>query len=159
MSTPVSFAMPRRALSVLAAALFALALTVNPLSAGRADAAVSAAVAYKAAAVTSHQVGVKYRLGGTTPRSGFDCSGLTRYAYAKVGKRLPRTAQQQYAVAHKISKRSARVGDLVFFHSGRSVYHVAVYAGHGYIWHAPKPGKRVAKVKLWTSKVTYGRVR
>ena len=92
-------------------------------------------------------------------RLGFDCSGLTLYAYGRAGKRLPRTAQQQYAASTRISRAAARPGDLVFFHSGRTIYHVAVYAGAGWIWHAPKPGKRVAKVRLWTSAVTYGRVR
>ena len=50
-------------------------------------------------------------------------------------------------------------GDLVFFFHGRHAYHVAIYAGHGMIWHAPRPGKKVKKVKLWTSHVRYGRVR
>jgi cell wall-associated NlpC family hydrolase len=47
----------------------------------------------------------------------------------------------------------------VFFLAGRRVYHVAIYAGGGYVWHAPKPGKRVSKAKLWTSAVRFGRVR
>lgn len=97
-------------------------------------------------------------MGGTSPRTGFDCSGLTQYAYARVGKHLPRTAQQQYRATIRIS-RGARPGDLIFFFSGGTAYHVAIYAGRGYIYHAPRAGKRVSLVRLWTSAVRIGRVR
>jgi cell wall-associated NlpC family hydrolase len=142
------FALPRRLVGCALAALFGLVLAVNPATAPHAEVRVAAS-----------QAGVRYRIGGTSPRTGFDCSGLTRYAYGKVGKRLPRTAQQQYAAALKIARKSARPGDLVFFTSGSRVSHVAIYAGSGYVWHAPKPGKRVAKARIWTSAVSFGRVR
>ena len=151
--------MPRRVVGLVLAALFGLVLAVNPAAAPHADAAVSASVSFRAVKVAASQAGVKYRMGGTTPRAGFDCSGLTQYAYGKAGKRLPRTAQQQYAAAVRIARKTARPGDLVFFASGNRVSHVAIYAGNGYIWHAPKPGKRVAKAKIWTSAVKFGRVR
>jgi cell wall-associated NlpC family hydrolase len=141
------------------AGLLALGLLVAPTSTQRADAAVSASVSYKAVRVAAAQKGIRYVWGGTSPRTGFDCSGLTKYVYGKVGKRLPRTAQAQYNAAHKISRRYARPGDLVFFGGSHSIYHVGVYAGGGYIWHAPRPGKRVSKVKLWTSAVKFARVR
>jgi cell wall-associated NlpC family hydrolase len=141
------------------ALLLGLGLALNPLASPRAPAAVSVATLGSVATVAAQQVGTPYRYGGTTPRTGFDCSGLTQYSYSRAGKRIPRTAQQQYAATTRISAAAARPGDLVFFLSGSQVYHVAVYAGAGYIWHAPKPGKRVAKVKLWTSAVRYGRVR
>jgi cell wall-associated NlpC family hydrolase len=48
---------------------------------------------------------------------------------------------------------------LVFFHSGGSVYHVAIYAGNNYIWHAPHTGAKVRKEKMWTQNVWYGRIR
>jgi cell wall-associated NlpC family hydrolase len=153
------FALPRRLVGCALAALFGLVLAVNPATAPHADAAVPASVSYAAVRVAASQAGVRYRIGGTSPRTGFDCSGLTRYAYGKVGKRLPRTAQQQYAAALKIARKSARPGDLVFFTSGSRVSHVAIYAGSGYVWHAPKPGKRVAKARIWTSAVSFGRVR
>jgi cell wall-associated NlpC family hydrolase len=155
----IRFALPPRVLGVALALLLGLAIAVNPGSAPKADAAVSAAVSFKALTVAASVKGVPYRVGGTSPRTGFDCSGLTKYAYARVGKRIPRTAQQQYNAAIKIPRRSALPGDLVFFLAGRRVYHVAIYAGGGYVWHAPKPGKRVSKVKLWTSAVRFGRVR
>jgi cell wall-associated NlpC family hydrolase len=141
------------------AALFGLTLALIPVSPPSADAAVPAVVGSRALHVAATQRGVPYRYGGTSPRTGFDCSGLTKYTYARVHKKLPRTAQQQYRATTRISSRSKRAGDLVFFYSGRSIYHVGIYAGRGYIWHAPKPGKRVSKVRIWTSHVRYGRVR
>lgn len=141
--------------TVLTAAL----LAINPIAAPGADAAVSAKTSTKALSVAAAQHGKRYRYGGASPSRGFDCSGLTSYAYKKVGKKLPRTAQGQYRAATRISKKRARPGDLVFFRSGGYTYHVAIYAGKGKIWHSPRPGKRVSKVKLWTSRVSYGRVR
>lgn len=152
-------AMPRRFAGLVIAALLGLGMAVNPATAQHADAAVSASVGVKAVKVAASVAGVKYKMGGTTPKTGFDCSGLTGYVFAKVGKKIPRTAQAQYNASYKIKKRYARAGDLVFFFSGKNVYHVAIYAGNGYIWHSPKPGKKVSKVKLWTSAVKYGRVR
>jgi cell wall-associated NlpC family hydrolase len=144
------------------AAFLGLALSINPAAAPQAHAAVSASLSYQARMVAEAQKGVPYRYGGASP-SGFDCSGLVQYSYKRVGKYVPRTAQAQYNAAVMIRSSSARPGDLIFFSSGRSVYHVGIYAGTWrgarYIIHAPKPGRRVTKVKLWTSQVTYGRVR
>lgn len=159
MTASLRSALPIRTGSILLALFLALGLLVAPSATPRAEAAVSATTSSKALRVAAAQKGIRYSYGGTSPRTGFDCSGLTRYAYAKVGKKIPRTAQQQYNATVKISRKSARPGDLVFFGGSRSIYHVGVYAGSGYIWHSPRPGKRVAKVKLWTSAVKFGRVR
>lgn len=100
--------------------------------------------------------GVPYRAGGTTPR-GFDCSGFTRFVYAKIDKRLPRSSQQQFNAADRVNH--PRVGDLIFYHSSRggSVYHVAIYAGRGQVWHSTRPGERVRKTKIYTRNWTAGR--
>ena len=150
---------PARAASLLMALFLAVGLLVAPSSTQRADAAIPAATGYKVVQIVAAQNGIRYAWGGASPSTGFDCSGLTQYAYGKVGKSLPRTAQGQYDATLKISSRYARPGDLVFFGGSRSIYHVGVYAGAGYIWHAPRPGKVVSKVRLWTSAVTFGRVR
>jgi cell wall-associated NlpC family hydrolase len=150
--------MPRRFVSVLVAALFGLTLALNPVAAPPAHAAVSAPVAAHAVRIAADQAGVRYLWGGTTPR-GFDCSGLTRYAYGRAGKKLPRTSRQQYAATIRVAASHRRMGDLVFFASGGTVYHVGIYAGAGTMWHAPKTGKRVSRVKIWTTHVSYGRVR
>jgi cell wall-associated NlpC family hydrolase len=151
--------MPARAASLLMALFLAAGLLVAPSSTQRADAAVPASVSYQAVRVASSLSGIRYTWGGASPSTGFDCSGLTMYVYGKVGRRLPRTAQQQYDATIKISRTSARPGDLVFFGGSRSIYHVGIYAGSGYIWHSPRPGKVVSKVRLWTSAVTFARVR
>lgn len=154
-------ALPRRLLGLVLATVFAAALSIAPFGAGRADAAILTNAQFTTVArVAAAQVGVPYRYGGTTPQTGFDCSGYVKYVYSRANKVVPRTAQEQYRAGTVISRRSARAGDLVFFHSSRTqVYHVGIYAGSGYVWHAPKPGKRVAKVKIWTTSVSFGRTR
>lgn len=75
---------------------------------------------------------------------GFDCSGLTLYAYAKIGVTLPRTAAAQYAASKPIQSGQMRVGDLVFYGaSPSSIHHVGIYIGGGYMIDAPRPGTKV----------------
>ncbi|MER6442802.1 bifunctional lytic transglycosylase/C40 family peptidase [Streptomyces sp. NPDC001185] len=79
---------------------------------------------------------------------GFDCSGLTTYAYAQAGIRLPRTAAAQASAGRRIpvslGKGSLRAGDLVFYAyaPGRdsTIYHVGIYLGGGQMVNAPRPG-------------------
>ena len=72
------------------------------------------------------------RTEGTTP-AGFDCSGLTQYVYRHFGKRIQRTAEDQFLEFRRITHARARPGDLVFFHDTSDpysyVYHVGVYEG------------------------------
>ncbi|WP_330456476.1 C40 family peptidase [Streptomyces sp. NBC_00820] len=119
--------------------------------------ASAATMATKALQVAASKKGSPYRYGATGPRR-FDCSGLTLYSFKRVGKSLPRTAAQQYNKTHHVSAGRRKAGDLVFFHSGSSVYHVGIYAGKGRIWHAPKTGTVVRLEKIWTKSVWYGRV-
>ncbi|MBT2369994.1 C40 family peptidase [Streptomyces sp. ISL-10] len=114
--------------------------------------------ASKALQVAASKKGSPYRFGAVGPHR-FDCSGLTLYSYRKAGKKLPRTAQQQYNRTRHVSASQRRRGDLVFFHSGGFVYHVGIYAGSGRIWHSPKTGDVVRLAKIWTRSVSYGRVR
>ncbi|MGW2089095.1 C40 family peptidase [Streptomyces sp. NPDC001880] len=75
---------------------------------------------------------------------GFDCSGLTLYAYAKAGITLPRTAAQQYAASEPVKPGQKRPGDLVFYGSSpANIHHVAIYVGSGYMIEAPRPGTKV----------------
>lgn len=110
----------------------------------------------KAIKVAAAKKGAPYRWGAVGP-TRFDCSGLTLYSFKKVGKSLPRTAQQQYNKVRHISASQRQVGDLVFFHSGSHVYHVGIYAGAGKIWHAPHTGAVVRLERIWTKSVWYGR--
>jgi cell wall-associated NlpC family hydrolase len=109
--------------------------------------------------VAAAQTGDRYAYGAAGP-SAFDCSGLTSYVYrVATGRRLPHSSSAQQGSTRRISAATARPGDLVFFHDGGHVYHVAIYAGRHTIIHAPYPGQRVKRERIWTSAVTYGRVR
>lgn len=110
----------------------------------------------RAVAKARSRAGSPYSYGANGPRA-FDCSGLTQWVYKKLGKRLPRTSDAQAGAVRKV--RHPRRGDLVFFHHGGDVYHVGIYAGRHKIWHASRPGHPVAKERIWTSSVFYGRVR
>lgn len=90
------------------------------------------------------QLGKPYRYGADGP-GAFDCSGLTLAAYARAGRRLPHRAAAQHG--RPVSRRAARPGDLVKW-AGR---HVGIYVGRGYVIHAPKPGDRVKRARLWGS--------
>ncbi|MCC9079952.1 bifunctional lysozyme/C40 family peptidase [Enterococcus faecium] len=87
--------------------------------------------------------GTAYVFGGSSPGTGFDCSGLTQWCYAKVGLKLPQVAQDQYDAMTHIDLKDAKPGDLIFFHStydaGTYVTHVGIYAGENRMFHAGDP--------------------
>jgi len=101
-----------------------------------------------------HYVGVKYRYGGTSPTTGFDCSGFVQYVFAQHGVRLPRTSRQQAAVGTRLSADWDAVapGDLVMFEEGGRIGHVAIYAGRNRIIHATASGGSVRYDDLSTSR-------
>ena len=139
-------------LLVLVAVLFG-AFTLAPAAASAAATRNSRIVAAARA-----QIGKPYRFGAQGP-SAFDCSGLTGYAYRTVHISLPRTADGQYRVARPVARSAARPGDLVFWISGGHAYHVAVYAGVGKVWHAPRTGQRVQLTRIWSwGSVRFGRI-
>ena len=85
----------------------------------------------------------RYRFGGTSPAAGFDASGFVQYVYAQEGVKLPRAAREMARVGHEVSTRigALRPGDLLLFaNDGRSIDHVAIYAGHDRIIHATASG-------------------
>jgi cell wall-associated NlpC family hydrolase len=112
------------------------------------------------------QIGQPYVSGGESrAEGGFDCSGLTYYAWKQAGVALPRSSSAQYSWSTKIKKADLQPGDFVFYSSSRSasnITHVALYAGNGKIIQARKPGVPAGEYDLatwWTSNlVAYGRV-
>ncbi len=104
-------------------------------------------------AIAAQYEGLMYSYGGTSPSTGFDCSGFTQYVFAQVGISLPRTAEAQRQSTTRVS--NPQPGDLVFF--GSPAYHMGIYAGNGMMWDSPRSGKAVALRSIWSSSVTYGR--
>ncbi|HZG17086.1 MAG TPA: NlpC/P60 family protein [Candidatus Bathyarchaeia archaeon] len=93
-------------------------------------------------------LGIPYRLGGTT-LDGFDCSGFTSYVMAKLGVRIPRTSEEQFASGEEIPYEKAVPGDLLFYDALNrgTVSHVALYLGNGTMVHANGDQVRFEKVE------------
>lgn len=79
-------------------------------------------------------IGKAYVFGGSDPNTGFDCSGFTKWCFAKAGIQLPRTAQDQYNATTHIGIEQAQPGDLVFFtgtyDTSDYITHVEIYVGN-----------------------------
>lgn len=95
------------------------------------------------------QIGTPYRYGGSNP-SGFDCSGLVIYSYAKAGLGgLPHSAAQLDALSREVPLDRIEPGDLLFFDLGsRKARHVGIYVGDRTFVHAPSSGKAVERVRF-----------
>ncbi len=90
--------------------------------------------------------GVRYRYGGSSPSTGFDCSGFVRWVYREVyGVELPRSSGAMAVIDRPaVALDELKAGDLVFFHiRGRRISHVGIYIGDGRFVHAPRRGGRV----------------
>lgn len=91
-------------------------------------------------------LGTPYRYGGTSPATGFDCSGFVQYVFARNNVNLPRTSRQQAKVGEPMPRdwRKLAPGDLMMFaEPGEPISHVAIYAGHHRIIHASSSGGSV----------------
>lgn len=90
-------------------------------------------------------VGTRYHYGGSTPETGFDCSGLVAHVYERAwGITLPRSAEEQRHVGRPVKLKDLQPGDLVFYNTRhRPFSHVGIYLGDGNFIHAPRPGQRV----------------
>ncbi|SNS21606.1 Cell wall-associated hydrolase, NlpC family [Geodermatophilus pulveris] len=140
-----------------------------------AGAPLASAVATAVAAAES-QRGLPYSWGGggstgpsfgippDTDVHGFDCSGLTEYAYARAGIRIGGTSREQFwRFRHQtVAAADLRPGDLVFWGQTAdhtSIYHVALYVGGGQVVHAPQSGDVVRTSAMWFGRHYYGAVR
>ncbi len=148
MSSPLARSVSQFALLVALCGLFAACghEPVRRLPEDR-DHRAQRTVGEHAAVVAVRQVGVPYRYGGSTV-AGFDCSGLMQFAYANVGKRIPRTTAGQWRELSPVSAASIRVGDVLFFKIRGKISHVGMYLGRGRFVHAPSSGRKVSVERL-----------
>lgn len=95
-------------------------------------------------------MGARYKWGGESPSTGFDCSGLVWFVYRQHGITLPRVSWQQFAAGRAISYSDMRPGDLVFHKvdKGSKSLHVGIITDRGTFIHAPSSGKRVMESSL-----------
>lgn len=95
-------------------------------------------------------IGVRYKWGGTSPDTGFDCSGLIRYVYAQItGQSLQGNAQEISRVGQSVDKSELQPGDLVFFNTLRKPFsHVGIYLGESRFVHSPSRGGNVEIVDM-----------
>lgn len=95
-------------------------------------------------------LGVPYRNGGSDP-SGFDCSGLVQWVFARHGTMLPREAKDQYRIGRGVDLRDVQPGDLIFFETvSRGASHVGIVIGEGRFIHAPN-SNGVVRVEPYTA--------
>ncbi len=129
-----------------------------------------------AIAAAKTQLGLPYSWGGggssgpsygippDTRIWGFDCSGLTQYAYARAGIQIGGTSRDQWYRfrGNTVAKADLQAGDLVFWGSGSSytsIYHVALYIGGGKVVQAPQSGDVVKISNMWYGGDYFGAVR
>ena len=92
-------------------------------------------------------IGTPYQYGGTSPETGFDCSGFTMWAWAHAGVYLPHSSASQYASLPHVAQSDLQAGDLLFFYS--PISHVGMYVGGGQMIHSPQTGSVVSVVSVY----------
>lgn len=91
-------------------------------------------------AYASNFLGTPYLWGGTSPSTGFDCSGFTQYVYAHFGISLGRTTYDQINDGYGVSRAELQPGDLVFFGKNGDPTHMGMYVGNNTYIHSPRTG-------------------
>jgi cell wall-associated NlpC family hydrolase len=121
---------------------------------GRYPGTTTSASASRVLNTAEQYIGVPYTWGGSSPNSGFDCSGFVQYVFNKQGVRLPRTSREQAQVGQSLSPdwRAISAGDLVMFAENGKISHVAIYAGRNRIIHSSSSGGGVRYDDLSTQR-------
>lgn len=98
-------------------------------------------------------IGVRYRLGGNSPETGLDCSGLVRHVVQEtLGFSLPRRSEEMSRAGAPVPRDRLQPGDLVFFDTLRRAYsHVGIYIGGNRFVHAPSSGGHVRVESIGTN--------
>jgi cell wall-associated NlpC family hydrolase len=125
-------------------ALAAVRLPLGPVQQAP-EGAQGAALGRRAAALAQRLIGIPYQASGSSPTSGFDCSGLVYFVYQRLGVQLPRSSFGQVQSGTAVAREQLRPGDLVFFADSS---HVGLYIGGGRFVHAPHTGARVQIASL-----------
>ncbi|MEV0907223.1 C40 family peptidase [Streptomyces hokutonensis] len=124
--------------------------TTLAASTGTSTSTSSSTATGSAAAVVAFvkaQIGKSYVLGATGP-SAYDCSGLVGAAFKQVGISLPRVSQDQSTAGTQVSLSNLQVGDILYWGSAGSAYHVAVYVGDGMFVGAQNPSTGIVERPL-----------
>lgn len=132
------------------AVAFAGFVTINTVSSNQVQASTTTTKRNKVVSLAKKQVGKRYVYGATGP-SSFDCSGLTSYVYSHaIGKYITRTTYTQVKKGKTVAVSTSRLkkGDLLFWGSKSSPYHVGIYIGGGQYVHAATPSQGVRKQHL-----------
>lgn len=129
-----------------AAAEAAAAATTSSSSGGSGYTPPTSSGAAGAVEAALSMQGKPYVWGAADPDVGFDCSGLTMWAWAQVGVSLPHSSSAQYSAVPHVSRDQLQPGDLLFFYS--PISHVAMYIGGNQMVHASHPGEPVAVVTI-----------
>ena len=102
-------------------------------------------------------IGIRYRRGGSSPETGFDCSGFVTHVFREIGTILPRSSKEISRNGESVTKSELQPGDLVFFNTMRRTFsHVGIYLGNNQFVHAPASGGEVRiddlREKYWTKR-------
>ena len=159
---PAASALPAAAAAIASPDTAPLASQLQALQA--AQAAPSTSDKMKAVLQRAFSLlGTPYRWGGTSPDTGFDCSGLVGYVFRTIGIDLPRVSREMVGAGAPVKDRNALAeGDLVFFgRNGSRIDHVGIYVGDGKFLHAPRTGRDVTVSSLtsgyWSQKYMQAR--
>lgn len=145
MSLSVTRLLHALALPALAAAVAAVAPVAEAAAPRDAHEVVAETPGERVARIALTAVGTPYRYGGESPASGFDCSGLVRWAYGKIGLDLPHSSYALFDLGRRVLPSRLEPGDLLFF---EGLGHVGLYLGRGRMVHAPQSGRHVEVRRL-----------